>query len=44
MEAVLDTLRGNFLTAANGEVVPPLVENLMQLLRDLGQAARNVEG
>ncbi|KAL1894203.1 hypothetical protein Sste5346_005989 [Sporothrix stenoceras] len=44
MDVVLATLQGNFPTSANEEVVPPLVENLMQLLRDLGLAARNVEG
>ncbi|CAK7233779.1 hypothetical protein SBRCBS47491_008727 [Sporothrix bragantina] len=44
MDVVLGTLRCNFPAATHGEGVPPLVDNLIQLLRDLGQAARNVEG
>ncbi|CAK7234543.1 hypothetical protein SCUCBS95973_008971 [Sporothrix curviconia] len=44
MGVVLETLRGNFPAAMRGEGMPPLVDNLVQLLRDLGQAARNVEG
>ena len=44
MDVVLETLRSNFPAATHGEAVPPLVDNLIQLLRDLGEAARNVEG
>ncbi|KAK4041502.1 hypothetical protein C8A01DRAFT_14751 [Parachaetomium inaequale] len=42
MQVFVDTLRGNFpccFRAAAGEAAPPLVENMIQLLRDLGRAA-----
>ncbi|KAH7039036.1 c6 zinc finger domain-containing protein [Macrophomina phaseolina] len=48
MNVVLDTLRKNFGAAGPGEMadqegatglLPPLVENLVQLMRDLGKAA-----
>lgn len=40
---VLETLKGNFPDSLQEEAPPPLVENLIQLLRDLGKAARTVE-
>lgn len=43
LDIVLDTLRGNFPCGLEEQAPPPLVENLIQLLRDLGKAARTVE-
>ncbi|KAG9238743.1 c6 zinc finger domain-containing protein [Amylocarpus encephaloides] len=42
MKLVVDLLKKNFVTYADGEAPPPLVENLIQLLRDLGIAAGHV--
>ena len=39
---VLETLRGNFPCSLEEQAPPPLVENLIQLLRDLGKAAGTV--
>lgn len=39
MDIMLDTLRKNCVGQAPDEALPPLVENLAQLMRDLGKAA-----
>ncbi len=43
IQAVLGTLKGNFPCSLEEQAPPPLVENLIQLLRDLGKAAGTVE-
>ncbi|KPM42896.1 hypothetical protein AK830_g3655 [Neonectria ditissima] len=43
ISAVLDVLQGNFPCSLQVETAPPLVENLKQLLQDLGRAAVSVK-
>jgi hypothetical protein len=42
MNVMLSTLRKNFWDQDDAEATPPLVDNLMQLLRDIGKAAGSV--
>ncbi|KAH7022105.1 c6 zinc finger domain-containing protein [Ilyonectria destructans] len=43
ISAVLEILQGNFPCSLQVETAPPLVENLKQLLQDLGRAAVSVK-
>ncbi|KAH6876532.1 c6 zinc finger domain-containing protein [Thelonectria olida] len=43
ISAVLDILQGNFPCSLQVETAPPLLENLKQLLQDLGRAAVSVK-
>ncbi|KAJ9130732.1 C6 zinc finger domain containing protein [Pleurostoma richardsiae] len=42
MDVVVDTLKNNFPTPLDTDEAPPLVQNLIQLLRDLGKAAGGI--
>lgn len=44
MNAVVAMLRSNFPSSLSGDDAPPLVENLVQLMRDLGRAGGSVSG
>ncbi|KAI0412953.1 c6 zinc finger domain-containing protein [Xylaria grammica] len=43
MRAILETLDGNFPCRRDSDAAPPLVENLAQLLHELGRAASSVQ-
>ncbi|RYP00598.1 hypothetical protein DL764_006472 [Monosporascus ibericus] len=42
MNVVVETLKNNFPASLDTDEAPPLVQNLIQLLQDLGKAARGI--